>query len=700
MQYSGTSETLWEVCFIGPYQGWVRGQDSSLFHTSNSGNTWIKQYTFPNIIKSICFPDTDNGWAAGDRIMHTTDGGYSWEIQNTGGYTGFSDVFFIDDSNGWAVGGNGPMLITTDGGTNWEEHNINLDSEINAVHFTDALNGWAVGGTSSLNCFILHTSNGGNSWNQQLYGGTISLSKVFFSDPLNGWASCTYGGPIYYTTDGGDTWETNWTGMSVVRNMYFINSSLGWTVGQSLWPGIGEICKTLDGGLNWESQSTTLAPSHDLKSVSFPDPNNGWAFGDANWVPTVILHTTDGGQNWEVQDGFIGTSYSINFVDEYNGWLLGRSDDSGSVILHSTDAGTTWVEQFSAFSPWLYSMYFLDAINGWAVGKDATIMRTTDGGNNWQQQSGNTNIYYSDVFFTDTDNGWAIGRNTSNNDAIIIHSSDGGVTWEEQFNQTGYMFQGISFSDPENGWIVDYDKIFHTNDGGVNWVIQYSDTTKSFYNVFFTDFDYGWVVGWPGVILYTTNGGEEWMEQASGTNFGLHNIVFTDPDCGWVVDETRPRNQGAKLTAWELKNEGVPHVIIPDNAGAHYMSKGQIDMMIVGADRVAANGDVANKIGTLEKAVVAAKYGIPFYVAAPLSTFDMDCKRGEDIVIEQRDEKEVLFQEGPNISGKITRVWVCNPGSDTLNPAFDVTPADLITGIITEKGIIKPNARNIKLLFE
>jgi len=165
------------------------------------------------------------------------------------------------------------------------------------------------------------------------------------------------------------------------------------------------------------------------------------------------------------------------------------------------------------------------------------------------------------------------------------------------------------------------------------------------------------------------------------------------------VDETRPRNQGAKLTAWELKNEGVPHVIIPDNAGAHYMSKGQIDMMIVGADRVAANGDVANKIGTLEKAVVAAKYGIPFYVAAPLSTFDLDCQRGEDIIIEQRDEKEVLFQEGPDVTGKITRVWVCNPGSDTLNPAFDVTPADLITGIITEKGIIKPSTRNIKLLF-
>jgi len=103
------------------------------------------------------------------------------------------------------------------------------------------------------------------------------------------------------------------------------------------------------------------------------------------------------------------------------------------------------------------------------------------------------------------------------------------------------------------------------------------------------------------------------------------------------VDETRPRSQGARLTAWELNNENIPHAVIPDNAGAYYMSQGKVDMIIVGADRVAANGDVANKIGTLEKAIVAKEYGVPFYVAAPLSTFDLNCETGNDIEIEQRD---------------------------------------------------------------
>jgi S-methyl-5-thioribose-1-phosphate isomerase len=166
------------------------------------------------------------------------------------------------------------------------------------------------------------------------------------------------------------------------------------------------------------------------------------------------------------------------------------------------------------------------------------------------------------------------------------------------------------------------------------------------------------------------------------------------------ADETRPRGQGARLTAWELLNEKIAHAIIPDNALAYYMSKGEVDIMIVGADRIAANGDVANKIGTLEKAIIAEIYDVPFYVAAPLSTFDLDCLSGEDIVIEKRDEDEVLMQEGPDDKGKIHKIFVGNPGSPALNPAFDVTPAELIKGIITEKGIIDPNEIEIARLFK
>ncbi len=161
------------------------------------------------------------------------------------------------------------------------------------------------------------------------------------------------------------------------------------------------------------------------------------------------------------------------------------------------------------------------------------------------------------------------------------------------------------------------------------------------------------------------------------------------------ADETRPRSQGARLTAWELRQAGVPHTIIPDNAGAWLMSLGKIDMMIVGADRIAANGDTANKIGTLEKAIAAKEYGIPFYVAAPTSTFDIQCPDGKHIPIEERSEDEVLYQDGITSDGRREKVLVCSPGSTAFNPAFDVTPAKYITGIITEKGIIKPDVETI-----
>ncbi len=147
------------------------------------------------------------------------------------------------------------------------------------------------------------------------------------------------------------------------------------------------------------------------------------------------------------------------------------------------------------------------------------------------------------------------------------------------------------------------------------------------------------------------------------------------------VDETRPRLQGSKLTAWELKCEGIPHTIIPDNAAGYYMWKGDVDMVITGADRVVLNGDAANKIGTYEKAVVAKENGIPFYIAVPMNTFDPNTLSGKDIPIEERDEGEVL---------RIDDIMIAPEGSPAKNPAFDVIPSHYIAAYITEFGIFEP----------
>ncbi len=166
-------------------------------------------------------------------------------------------------------------------------------------------------------------------------------------------------------------------------------------------------------------------------------------------------------------------------------------------------------------------------------------------------------------------------------------------------------------------------------------------------------------------------------------------------------DETRPRCQGASLTAWELAQQGIAHEVIADNAAGHLMQRGEIDLVIVGSDRtLGRTGEVANKIGTYTKAVLAHRHGIPFYVAIPLSTIDWTLRRGFDIPIEERADQEVLGAWGvvatPKARGRKSKpperayVRIANPTSTARNPGFDVTPAELVTGIITPAGIFEP----------
>ena len=171
------------------------------------------------------------------------------------------------------------------------------------------------------------------------------------------------------------------------------------------------------------------------------------------------------------------------------------------------------------------------------------------------------------------------------------------------------------------------------------------------------------------------------------------------------IDETRPRLQGANLTAWELENENIPYAIIADNAAGYFMWRKEIDLVIVGADRIALNGDVANKIGTYKLALAAYDNGIPFYVAAPLTTFDKNIKSGKEIPIEERSEEEILYIRGIDENGEVRKIRIGPKGAKARNPAFDITPAKYVTGIITEVGILKTpsdisNAlKNFKILY-
>ncbi len=165
------------------------------------------------------------------------------------------------------------------------------------------------------------------------------------------------------------------------------------------------------------------------------------------------------------------------------------------------------------------------------------------------------------------------------------------------------------------------------------------------------------------------------------------------------VDETRPRNQGASLTAWELMQAGVPCTVVADNAGGWLMQQGQVDAVIVGCDRVAANADVVNKIGTLLKALAAREAGLPFWVACPMSTIDAASLTGQDIPIEMRDPREITHLRARTHLGEVAEVALMAEGVQALNPAFDITPARWVSALITEHGCIEANASTVRTLL-
>ena len=195
--------------------------------------------------------------------------------------------------------------------------------------------------------------------------------------------------------------------------------------------------------------------------------------------------------------------------------------------------------------------------------------------------------------------------------------------------------------------------------------------------------DYGAEVVPKGATILTHCNAGALATVGYGTALGVVRSAFAKDNTIQVFsDETRPRQQGSRITTFELKMDGIPVTMITDGMCSYFMKKGMIDMVVVGADRIAANGDTANKIGTYTVAIAANYHKIPFYIAAPLSTIDISIKSGDEIPIEERSHEEVTHINGD---------WICAKDVNIINPGFDVTPNELITGIITEKGILRPD---------
>ena len=482
---------LYGLYFVDPLTGWAVGDDGTILHTTDGGKSWNPQARKSgNHLQSVAFVDAKTGWAVGfnGTILHTTDGGQSWNPQASNSAGRLQSVAFVDAKTGWAVGGGGTILHTTDGGQSWNPQPRKSGDLLREVAFIDAKTGWAVGEAGT----ILHTTDGGQSWNPQPSKIGSALRSVAFVDAKTGWAVGD-GGIILQTTDEGQSWNPQASkSRGWLRSVAFVDAKTGWAVGEA-----GTILHTTDGGQSWNPQASNSAGR--LQSVAFVEAKTGWAVGTFD-----TIHTTDGGKSWNPQATKSGNLLqSVAFVDAKTGWAVGFK----GTIVHTTDGGQSWNPQASKSDGWLRSVAFVDAKTGWAVGEAGTILHTTDGGQSWNPQGSKSGSALRSVAFVDAKTGWAVGDG-----GTILHTTDGGQSWNPQASKSGGLLQSVAFVDAMTGWAAgNGGVILHTTDGGQSWNPQTSKSRGYLFSVAFVDAKTGWVVGADDTILHTTDGGQSWV---------------------------------------------------------------------------------------------------------------------------------------------------------------------------------------------
>lgn len=354
-QSPGTDYTIRAIDFVDTEIGWASGSAWEILHTTNGGDTWYPQdyqQPYPHSFNDVDFIDNQTGWVVGSKILHTEDGGENWEEQQSYYEYTLNGVFFIDENKGWAVGGyvdfygsNHRRVIeyTNNGGENWYGQLVDYyEKPFSSVHFVDENNGWAVGGSGA----ILHTNDGGDNWEEQTSGTSSGLSSVFFINQNKGW--CVGDDALLYTYDGGDNWNMQTSGTNAsLESVCFVDENTGWIVGVDYYPYYTTILHTIDGGDTWELQNIGSEPEFHLYDIYFIDENNGWAAGSTFYpFEGVMLHTENGGGSpmypelayypslYDFGDMYKGDNDTTNITIWNNG---------SGILAYYLSEGCTWI---------------------------------------------------------------------------------------------------------------------------------------------------------------------------------------------------------------------------------------------------------------------------------------------------------------------------------------------------------------------
>jgi len=541
-----------DISFADENHGWAIDRYYGVLHTQNGGKTWQRKSPIGDHNYGVHFIDKNHGWIVGiGVILRTTDGGRTWKEVPVPGW--FMDVHFVSEKEGWVVGMSDDVLLapnnqkalllhTEDGGQSWKvAYKGKNQGAFYGVHFPSPQKGWVVGST------ILHTSDGGQTWVRQ--GNGNGGYSVYFVDEKEGWIA--WGSRILHTKNGGKNWKVVKIDREQVPNrslqdVQFVNKQEGWIVG-SYHPPVGGkrrvvsgiILHTKDGGVNWEILETDVP----LYALDFPAENKGWIAGDDN----IILHTDDG-EKWTRQTERAYYYEDVYFLSPKDGWIVGSSVTpiGWSNILHTTDSGQTWTE-LSKLEGRLSAIHFLNKWEGWAAG--TYLFHTLDGGKNWEARSERLNLI--DIYFANSEQGLAIGKD------FVNITTDGGKTWARHAMKVKDLpepkIRDVSFLNANEGWAVSGREILYTEDGGINWKIQ-KRAQRRLLAIHFVNAKHGWAVGYSGAILHTNDSGKRWKIQDSGVLANLIDVLFLSEEEGWAVGTgglvLRTKNSGK---TWKLE---------------------------------------------------------------------------------------------------------------------------------------------------
>jgi photosystem II stability/assembly factor-like uncharacterized protein len=482
---------------------------------------WFWQSPLPqgNDLEGVFSFDHNTAIAVGatGTIIKTTDGGYTWDIKNSGTKIWLRDVFFIDDQTGWVAGDHGLILKSSDGGETWITQNNTPIYSLNSIYFVNANIGFTVGTSGK----ILKTTDGGSTWVLSNFSSN-TMSCVYFIDENNGWI-CGWFGSILKTIDGGNNWTP--VPASAIDQFY----SLSFTDAlNGIAVGTGNIVRTIDGGLSW-----TIIQHAPFNSVCIHSSGKGWAVG----MGRAYGFTSDGGLTWICEPGNGGYRHleSVSASDEYSVWMVGEFGN----IFKSTSGLMNLIPVSTLLTDELRDVCFIDKNNGWIVGGRAnpgdvlTIFKTTNGGIHWIPIDLLLDNTLFGVDFINENVGWAVGWGAGSN-GLILKTINGGYDWSTiQFGSD--PLYDVFFINDQIGWIAgDGGSILKTTNAGENWN-DISSGSTSLSAIYFINENVGWAVGPFGKIIKTTDGGNSWENQVSGFNIWLADVLFLNENAGWIA---------------------------------------------------------------------------------------------------------------------------------------------------------------------